>query len=468
MPALRYTQLNWNSLKDFYDATTRGQGYLGGQLSDRRYKLFKNLSEELSNHFRKESARYNNRYISYYARNPLGLGVPTSWIDYSRGYGRSNHGPIMGSGPFQWDLDNLHSKYGEERKIGVNGEVATFDLTSWMKPSLYQFSPANFASAFTKVTGESLNRALEGLGSRDCYDVLVSLMTSNQVGGFFDMEYDPQTTPPNIGNPLEIVQKSLFDANMNSRGPIDRVIQHMGAINLLTQMKFIRKFYQNNTFADGAQLWNGGRKGMKVVLHGEKKPAYLDYGHTLLQMPSTHKIAHPIGSAENAQYYRDEFLYDLKADAFWVGYYFANTDKVADMLEDSINHLISEHWDALKNIYNKELNLSNKTTQARIRKSALAKLANITNLDDNTKRRIVQDAIQRDNPYTMISILGMTQQEAELITLNFKDLSKLVGKKFCEEIRDNLAEGQEAQVNRTQAQLDGENTELNRLRKIKF
>ena len=51
MPALRYTQLNWNSLKDFYDATTRGQGYLGGQLSDRRYKLFKNLSEEISVRF---------------------------------------------------------------------------------------------------------------------------------------------------------------------------------------------------------------------------------------------------------------------------------------------------------------------------------------------------------------------------------------------------------------------------------
>ena len=77
-------------------------------------------------------------------------------------------------------------------------------------------------------------------------------------------------------------------------------------------------------------------------------------------------------------------------------------------------------------------------------------------------------AIQMDNPYTMLGTLGMTQQEAELIQLNFKDLSKLVGKKFCEEIRDNLAEVQEAQVNRTQAQLDGEITELNRLRKIKF
>ena len=73
-----------------------------------------------------------------------------------------------------------------------------------------------------------------------------------------------------------------------------------------------------------------------------------------------------------------------------------------------------------------------------------------------------------DNPYTMLSVLGMTQQEAELIQLNFKDLSKLVGKKFCEEIRDNMAEGQEARVNQTQAQLDGEVEELNRLRKIKF
>ena len=138
------------------------------------------------------------------------------------------------------------------------------------------------------------------------------------------------------------------------------------------------------------------------------------------------------------------------------------------MLEDSINNLINEHWDALKNIYNKELNLSNKTTKARIRKSALAKLAHITNLDDNMKQRIVAQAIQMDNPYTMLSVLGMTQQEAELIQLNFKDLSKLVGKKFCEEIRDNMAESQEARVNSTQAQLDGEVEELNRLRKIKF
>ena len=89
-------------------------------------------------------------------------------------------------------------------------------------------------------------------------------------------------------------------------------------------------------------------------------------------------------------------------------------------------------------------------------------------MDDSIKQRVVAQAIQMDNPYTMLSVLGMTQQEAELIQLNFKDLSKLVGKKFCEEIRDNMAEIQEAQVNRTQAQLDGEVKELNRLRKIKF
>ena len=241
----------------------------------------------------------------------------------------------------------------------------------------------------------------------------------------------------------------------------------MGAINLLTQMKFIRKFYQNNPFADGAQLWNGDRKGLKVVLYGEKKPAYLDYT-TMLPIPSTHKNAPAGGSAENAEYYRDDFMYDFNAASFWIGYYFANTDKVADMLEDSINHLINEHWDALKNIYNKELNLSNKTTKARIRKSALAKLATITNLDDNTKRRIVAQSIQMDNPYTMLGVLGMTQQEAELIQLNFKDLSKLVGKKFCEEIRDGIAEGQQGRVDETQAKLDAEITELNRLKKIKF
>jgi len=138
------------------------------------------------------------------------------------------------------------------------------------------------------------------------------------------------------------------------------------------------------------------------------------------------------------------------------------------MLEDSINALISEHWDSLKDIYNKELNLSNKTTKARIRKSALDKLAQITNLDDNTKRRIVSQAIQMDNPYTMLGVLGMTQQEAEIIQLNFKDLSKLVGKKFCEEVRDEIAEGQQSRLDQTQAKLDAELVELNRLKKIKF
>ena len=285
-------------------------------------------------------------------------------------------------------------------------------------------------------------------------------MTNGQCGMLYELDESDTTKQ------VEIVQTSLFDDNMNSRGPIDRVIMHMAAINQLTQLKFIRKFYENNPFSDGASLWDGDRKGLKVVLHGEKTPAYLDYGQSL-PMPSLHMNT-PTGVAENAEYYRDEFNYDLNSVSFWVGYYFAHTGKVADMLEDSINNLINEHWDALKNIYNKELNLSNKTTQARIRKSALAKLALITNLDENTKRRIVAQAIQMDNPYTMLGTLGMTQQEAELIQLNFKDLSKLVGKKFCEEIRDNLAEVQEAQVNRTQAQLDGEITELNRLRKIKF
>jgi len=468
MPALRYTQLNWNSMREFYDATTRGQGYLGGQLSDRRYKLYEKLSEEIANHYRKESGRYNNRYISYYARNPLGMGCPTQWIDFSRGYGRSNYGPIMGSGPFNWDLNTTPSGYGEERAIGVNGEMATFDLSSWVKHiHNYSFSGQEFASAFTKVTGESLVRTLEGLGNQDCYDVLVALMTSRQVGGYYELEYDPSHGVPKASNPVEIVQTSLFEDSMNQRQPIDRVIQHMGAINLLTQMKFIRKFYQNNPFADGAQLWNGDRKGLKVVLYGEKKPAYLDYT-TMLPMPSTHKNAPAGGSAENAEYYRDDFMYDLNSISFWIGYYFANTDKVADMLEDSINHLINEHWDALKNIYNKELNLSNKTTQARIRKSALAKLAQITNLDDNTKRRIVSQSIQMDNPYTMLGVLGMTQQEAELIQLNFKDLSKLVGKKFCEEVRDEIAEGQQSRLDQTQAKLDAELVELNRLKKIKF
>ena len=462
MPALRYTQLNWNTTQEFYDATTRGQGYLGGQLSDRRYKLYKNLSEEVANHYRKEAARYNNRYYSYYSRNPLGLGVPTSWTDFSRGYSRSNYGQVMGSGPYQWDLDSFTAM---DRPIGVNGEMATFDLAVAANPRVYWQSYArpssqDFAVAFKKAAGESINRALAGVGNQDCYDILVSLMTDGQGGSLYGLDDDQ-------GNkPMEIVQKSLFDDNMNSRSPIDRVVQHMAAINRLTQLKFLRKFYQNNTFADGATLYDGDRKGLKVVLFGEKKPAYLDYS-TALPMPSTHKNP-TAGAMNNAEYYRDEFKRDLNAPAFWVGYYFANTGKIVDMLEDSINNLINEHWDALKNIYNKELNLSNKTTKARIRKSALAKLAHITNLDDNMKQRIVAQAIQMDNPYTMLSVLGMTQQEAELIQLNFKDLSKLVGKKFCEEIRDNMAEIQEAQVNRTQAQLDGEVEELNRLRKIKF
>ncbi len=463
MPALRYTQVNWNTTREFYDATTRGQGYLGGQLSDRRYKLYKNLSEEVANHYRKEAARYNNRYYSYYARNPLGLGIPTHWVDYSRGYGRSNYGQVMGSGPYNWDMDSFSVG---DRLIGANGEVATFDLGVASNPRMYwqsyaRPSPQDFAVAFNKAAGESLNRALAGVGNQDCYDILVSLMTDGQGGSLYELDDDQ-------GNkPMEIVQKSLFDDTMNARNPIERVIQHMGAINRLTQLKFLRKFYQNNVYTDGAMLWDGDRKGLKVVLHGEKKPAYLDYS-TALPMPSIHKNSPPGGSAENAQYYRDDFMYDLNAVSFWVGYYFANTDKVADRLEDSINALINEHWDSLKNIYNKELNLSNKTTKARIRKSALAKLAHITNLDDNMKQRIVAQAIQMDNPYTMLSVLGMTQQEAELIQLNFKDLSKLVGKKFCEEIRDNMAEGQEARVNQTQAQLDGEVEELNRLRKIKF
>ena len=458
MPALRYTQVNWNTTKEFYDATTRGQGYLGGQLSDRRYKLYKNLSEEIANHYRKEAARYNNRYYSYYARNPLGLGVPTHWVDYSRGYGRSNYGQIMGSGPYQWDLDSFTAM---DRLIGVNGEMATFDLAVGT-PYYARPSPQDFAVAFNKAAGESINRALAGVGNQDCYDILVSLMSEAQCGSLYGFDDDQ-------GNkPLEIVQKSVFgDITNRSYNPIDRVVQHMGAINRLTQLKFIRKFYQNNPFADGATLYDGDRKGLKVVLFGEKKPAYLDYS-TALPMPSTHKNPPAGGSAENAQYYRDDFKSNLKTMSFWVGYYFANTDKVADMLEDSINALISEHWDSLKDIYNKELNLSNKTTQARIRKSALAKLAHITNLDDNMKQRIVSQAIQMDNPYTMLSVLGMTQQEAELIQLNFKDLSKLVGKKFCEEIRDNMAEIQEERVNQSQAQLDVNVKELNRLRKIKF
>jgi len=458
MPALRYTQLTWNTTQEFYDATTRGQGYLGGQLSDRRYKLYKNLSEEIANHYRKEAARYNNRYYSYYARNPLGLGVPTHWVDYSRGYGRSNYGQIMGSGPYQWDLDSFTAM---DRLIGVNGEMATFDLAVG-NPYYSRPSPQDFAVAFNKAAGESINRALAGVGNQDCYDILVSLMSEAQCGSLYGFDDDQ-------GNkPLEIVQTSLYgDITNRSQNPIDRVVQHMAAINRLTQLKFIRKFYQNNPFADGATLYDGDRKGLKVVLFGEKKPAYLDYS-TALPMPSTHKNPPAGGSAENAQYYRDDFKYDLNATSFWVGYYFANTDKVADMLEDSINALISEHWDSLKDIYNKELNLSNKTTKARIRKSALDKLAQITNLDDNTKRRIVSQAIQMDNPYTMLGVLGMTQQEAEIIQLNFKDLSKLVGKKFCEEVRDEIAEGQQSRLDQTQAKLDAELVELNRLKKIKF
>ena len=285
MPALRYTQLNWNTTQEFYDATTKGQGYLGGQLSDRRYKLYKNLSEEIANHYRKEAARYNNRYYSYYSRNPLGLGVPTSWTDFSRGYSRSNYGQVMGSGPYQWDLDSFTAM---DRFIGVNGELATFDLAVASNPRVYwqsytRPSPQDFAVAFNKAAGESLNRALAGLGNQDCYDILVSLMTDGQGGSLYELDDDQ-------GNkPLEIVQKSLFGSNMNRSGynPIDRVVQHMGAINRLTQLKFIRKFYQNNTFADGATLYDGDRKGLKVVLFGEKKPAYLDYT-VGLPLPSTH------------------------------------------------------------------------------------------------------------------------------------------------------------------------------------